>query len=683
MDSPRELLVGDASRIVYAVDDQNQLRWNRLAADGAVWDANSGSVLATVAPVRSITSLGFGVVLVLDEAGSLTWFRDIARDGTRSLSAKSGRTIAEEWQAEQVVGMHSGHVLAIDPNGATWWYQWLGDTWHPASGSVQLAEDLVAPGGACWAGNDTVLALTATGEVRAHDIVLPAFVPFDAGPVPRLEAAVGVATGMVVSGAVVALGADELLVVREDGTTGVQGVTEKAVGPSLGYQVQAAVAGDPLSVVATAPFVDAYIVGHGATVGEKVAAAISVRTPAGADDQAVRATLVRLGGPSEAGARSIELSSIELRAERQSLPSSPWRDGCAWKTTEIDIPVEATSGLHALRLDDGTGDPLWLPVPIRPAVVEPGRIAVLANTNTWNAYNAWAGISQYTNPNGEVLSFHRPQRWFRPDGQLSDDRHEPNAHLLAGEMEVIGVLDEADIAYDVWTDHDLHSGALPLAQYRALLLSTHPEYWTNDMFDRLAGYLDGGGNLINVGANGVYERVAFNDDGSALVLRDGEPEGRRDLLRYNGRGERALLGVAFEARSGDAALTYAPYRVEQAGHPFFEGTDLADGSLFATDDNLRGGAGWEVDSSFDDGDPESAGPAPANLQILARGTLGEWTGQEGRWNPDTNAHMTYYDHPGGGFVFSVGSIAYGHWMRRDARAARVVVNAVNRALVAA
>ena len=45
---------------------------------------------------------------------------------------------------------------------------------------------------------------------------------------------------------------------------------------------------------------------------------------------------------------------------------------------------------------------------------------------------------------------------------------------------------------DVYSDLDLHQGIDNLEDYRALLLNTHPEYWSLEMLDQLCKYLNQG-----------------------------------------------------------------------------------------------------------------------------------------------------------------------------------------------
>jgi hypothetical protein len=67
------------------------------------------------------------------------------------------------------------------------------------------------------------------------------------------------------------------------------------------------------------------------------------------------------------------------------------------------------------------------------------------------------------------------------------------------------------------------------------------------------------------------------------------------------------------------------------------------------------------------------GRRPDNLQLLARGTNRRADG-----NP--TAHMTYYDHPGGGFVFAAGSLCFTGSLVQDAKLQIIVKNALDKAL---
>ena len=84
---------------------------------------------------------------------------------------------------------------------------------------------------------------------------------------------------------------------------------------------------------------------------------------------------------------------------------------------------------------------------------------------------------------------------------------------------------------------------------------------------------------------------------------------------------------------------------------------------------LFGGAsGWECDQR-DKGELQPP-PTDTTVFLLAQGTNLN--------NP--GAEMTYYDHPGGGFVLSLGSMTVQGALPVDDILSRVVINAINETL---
>ena len=179
-----------------------------------------------------------------------------------------------------------------------------------------------------------------------------------------------------------------------------------------------------------------------------------------------------------------------------------------------------------------------------------------------------------------------------------------------------------------------------------------------------------------------------------MVFRLGVEGGDREvaLFRVQDRPERSLLGVATER----CAVPGSPYMVRAADHPLFEGTGLADGDTVGdiglnrhhSGDKGNGKAsGWEVDTSRGPGatgvptacdldetnlPPTGVPPSalPGGLVVLAEGVPDE---------AGPGADMTYYDNPGGGFVFSAGSLTFGGSLVVDAALSTLVHNVIHRA----
>ena len=103
--------------------------------------------------------------------------------------------------------------------------------------------------------------------------------------------------------------------------------------------------------------------------------------------------------------------------------------GAGWATTfSLTIPDlppgdpgHWESGLYAVRCTDTKGRDYYISFVVRPREAR-RAFAVLANTNTWNAYNMWGGYGKYshTYPVPETLPFFRPNPALTPDDLIAD-----------------------------------------------------------------------------------------------------------------------------------------------------------------------------------------------------------------------------------------------------------------------
>jgi hypothetical protein len=316
--------------------------------------------------------------------------------------------------------------------------------------------------------------------------------------------------------------------------------------------------------------------------------------------------------------------------------------GSGWQIAPIEgycWPLSARPG-ESIDFFISTHSTYYVVFIVKPKLGEHKGLLVLANTNTWNAYNTWGGNSNYSIHEEKILSYARPNLHLLNCPQ----DHTKGNHMLRSEIWLLDWLNVSDYEYDVFTDVDLDLGIENMANYKAVILSTHPEYWSLAMQDNLQAYLDQGGKLLYLGGNGMYRIVNFSPDhlGFSTASLDG-PE----LFRNNGRGERRIFGIAYP---GDA--TNSSYTVSDASHRFLLGFNNRDEIGL----NGRNGAasGWEVDvvrpdppddTTIPDDDPDRS---PRNTVVLARKT------NSGEGN------MVYreIDNGNGGFVFSVGSICF-------------------------
>ncbi|HEX2913338.1 MAG TPA: N,N-dimethylformamidase beta subunit family domain-containing protein [Chloroflexia bacterium] len=364
----------------------------------------------------------------------------------------------------------------------------------------------------------------------------------------------------------------------------------------------------------------------------------------------------------------------------QPTPAEAWQNGCGWQTSfSLEIPLDWQSGLYAAQCTAASGSQSYITFVVKPAPENLNKIALLANVNTWNAYNSWGGSSKYDG--ATVGSFERPNPATTPldDGNVN--------HLTRAELWVLNWLEESGYPVDVYSDFDFHSGIENLASYKALILSTHPEYWTTQMLDNLENYLAQGGNLLYLGGNGLFERCEYNEDASALLFFGGDAQQGRDRNYFRNltppRPERAILGVGFVYNNYLTVSPPAPYQVDMADHPFFAGTGLNNGDFIGQNGYNGAASGWEIDISDSASAPDGVivtawadndrGSPPANLQVLARGANKPVEGPYG-------AHMTYYETESGGFVFSAGSLCFSGSLVQDLNLQAIVKNALNKCL---
>src|SRR5262249_28211736 len=157
--------------------------------------------------------------------------------------------------------------------------------------------------------------------------------------------------------------------------------------------------------------------------------------------------------------------------------------------------------------------------------------AVLSASLTWNAYNSFGGRSNYINqrellPEPTVFSrmdlerYTRPMTWPFEDfaGPLSFDRPEPHAGVpehdritdliegrlgvcaAPGEWRLLGWLEREGFAYDLYSETELHFDRIPLEQYKVVILNTHNEYVSKEMYHRLKKWVhERGGRLMYLG----------------------------------------------------------------------------------------------------------------------------------------------------------------------------------------
>jgi hypothetical protein len=378
------------------------------------------------------------------------------------------------------------------------------------------------------------------------------------------------------------------------------------------------------------------------------------------------------------------------------------RIGYANSVHSQHVAAPERSGLHYFRASTAAGRKFafpWIVAPARPQ----SPVAVLASNITWNAYNSFGGRSNYIHADGlpptPTINARTELKRYSDSGfftwgarsypRLSFDRPEPfnsidfaeritdpiegrqACHLAPAEWRLLGWLERQGFAYDYYAETQLDAGLLDLAQYRVLILSVHPEYWTRRMYDRVKHWVvHEGGQLLYLGGNGLNCEVDLDSDAS-MICRNEQLKGlsvdglggKESRLHIRHESEANLLGIVFTPAG---AMTGAPYTAIDGSHWIFAGTGLKTGDQFGElclHQRCPGGAsGHETDKRS----PSS----PPNAKLLARGL-----------NPDDGgAEMIAYDTPSGGFVFSVGSINYVSSLPVDERISTITANVLRKCL---
>jgi N,N-dimethylformamidase len=328
------------------------------------------------------------------------------------------------------------------------------------------------------------------------------------------------------------------------------------------------------------------------------------------------------------------------------------------------------------------------------------REAYVAQAREWGAYpynpgeHQDYGLSTYnvhTDGSGiGLVSWLRPMLNLRlgyftypyPDIRGSGLRHYPaDSHLLMW-------MAHQGHAVDLITDAELHAEGLSLlAPYKVVVTGSHPEYHTPAMLDALQHYRDAGGRLVYLGGNGFYWRVALDPHREGLIevrraeggirawaAEPGEYYHQFDgqyggLWRRNARPPQQLVGVGFSAQGNFVGSHYRirpqvranpkvswildGVSAETIGGEGFSGHGAAGFELDRVDVRLGSPAHAVVIASSENHPPDAPWVLVPEEQLTHITTLPGESHQA-----LIRADMTYFDLPGGGEVFSVGSITF-------------------------
>jgi N,N-dimethylformamidase len=401
-----------------------------------------------------------------------------------------------------------------------------------------------------------------------------------------------------------------------------------------------------------------------------------------------------------------------------------------WEASvELAVPPEFKSGAYALHVSTGASDETatredYLPFFVRPPRGSGGRrnapkAAFLAPTC---AYMAYANHAEHITAReaertiGRLLQFGHADLYLyaHPElgGSLYDSHADgsgvcnssrlrpvvnfsPRYHSWLGahgsglwqynaDTHLIDWLEHQGIDYDVITDEDLHAeGYRLLRDYRVVLTGTHPEYHSTPMWDAMKTWLDRGGRLMYLGANGWYWRVAFHKELPGVIEVRRSEDGIRTwaaepgeyyhaftgelggLWRRIGRPPNVMCGVGFIAQGFDVCSYFR--RAPDADNPraafIFDGVEgerIGDFGLIG-----GGAAGLELDCIN-----TALGSPPNTLRLASsenHSPLVMLVNEEfgvvpvnlgGDQNDKVRADLAFAELPSGGALFSVSSISW-------------------------
>lgn len=363
------------------------------------------------------------------------------------------------------------------------------------------------------------------------------------------------------------------------------------------------------------------------------------------------------------------------------------------------IAAPERSGLYFVHAKSESGEFFsfpWVVAPERPR----SSIAVLASNITWNSYNSFGGRSNYINPDrlppeptvsarqdlrrytdpqfmGYESDTYLPLSFDRPEPMNFVPEHEEPLDPVEGriacgvapaEWRLLAWLEREGFDYDYYAETQFDAGLLDLNDYRVLVLSVHPEYWTAGMYERLKRWVfEGGGRLVYLGGNGLNCEVELVDS-HGVVHHNGRYEellrsGAESRFHLRRESEANLLGVVF---TDTGIMTGAPYRVLDETHWCFTETGLKNGDLFGRNSQHQRCPGGASGHEQDKRSPSS----PPNARLLAKGL----NPQEG------GAEIVHFGTPAGGEVFSVGSINWPCSVLVDEDVSQITKNVLRRFL---
>ncbi len=413
-----------------------------------------------------------------------------------------------------------------------------------------------------------------------------------------------------------------------------------------------------------------------------------------------------------------------IHFHEDDLTDAGWDDTIQWT-----IPSDFAGGQYALKIVQGSSED-YVPFFVRPAKGSRGAdLVYLVPTATYLAYanqrlgfaGGILGSNRIRHANDAFLYAHEDVGYslyeYHRDGSgvhfssrlrpVLNMKPKTGTWAFNADTHITAWLDAISQPFDVLTDEDLHlEGAQALAGYTTVITGTHPEYYSTAMRDSLASWLGDGGRLMYMGGNGFYWRIAYDADNPAIIEVRRAEDGTRawiaqpgeyyqqfngeygGLWRRLGKPPNELVGIGFAAQGFDGGTYYRvqPGALDPRVAFALEGVDATD--VWGNFGNQGGGAAGEEIDRWDEslGSPphaviiaSSENHKPGMLRVKEEFHMMRPLGDD----PDVKADMVFFEVPGGGAVFSTGSISYAGALAHndyDNEIARITGNVLNRFL---
>jgi hypothetical protein len=316
--------------------------------------------------------------------------------------------------------------------------------------------------------------------------------------------------------------------------------------------------------------------------------------------------------------------------------------------------------VYLAKLSASNGDKSFIIFVVRN---DGGTEPILFQTSvtTYQAYNAWGGVSLYTNnTNGTAYKYaHATKVSFdRPYDPLDGNGA---GHFFLYEYPFIRWAESQGYNVSYITDVDTATNVNPLTNHRVYLSVGHDEYWSHSMRDNVTNAIAHGVNAAFFSANTSYWQIRFEPNAAGAPNRvevgykdfatstsapgpDPMWNVNNSAVTTNWRSdpvnlpENSFIGVMYQ----DQVNKDYAYVVQNASNWVYAGTGFTNGT------SIPGIVGYEYDKVWNNGF------SPPGETILSNSPVVGCC--EGSGNSDSNS--TVYTAPSGAQVFAAGTIQW-------------------------